>query len=596
MTEGVADAAGEPPDDLTPVDLRALVESAGALSAELELNGLLYRILDQACLLTDSPSASVLLPLSAEDLYFAAARGPNAEAVLDRWGINSGRGVPISGSKAGEVFCSGQPIVEHGVTGDVDHFEQVDLDVHHTTTSMVCVPLYAAGSRLGVMQLLNKRTGRYARRDLALLQHFSTQAAIAIRNVQLFDDLLAHMGLYGSRGRGVGPAELLQELNAPAHYEQVTILFADMRHFTQLSQVTDRPEQTFKYVDEFLGLLTTTVLTHKGLVNKFLGDGLMAMFRHGNHSKRAVACAFEIVDQFDQLKAAWHVESNTFLDFLDVGIGMATDSVLLGSVGTDRVRDFTAIGTSVSLAAHLTYEARDGDQILVDKRTFLLAQELIPHFEGPRRVDLRSRGQDVGRRYDCYSITSRRSGESKPSTTLFPNYEGARAADLRSDAGGTAETPSRNANSSPDVFISYCHRDKPWLIQLQDHLKPVVQYDAVKVWDDTLIEPGQKWRSEIQRVLANAKVAVLLVTPAFLASDFITRNELPPLLDAACQTGLKVLWIPVKPSSVEKTPIAEYQAVLNPKKPLIGLQEHDRDAAFVTIAEKISTVLRDQAS
>jgi internalin A len=143
--------------------------------------------------------------------------------------------------------------------------------------------------------------------------------------------------------------------------------------------------------------------------------------------------------------------------------------------------------------------------------------------------------------------------------------------------------------------ISYCHRDKPWLIQLQDHLKPVVQYDAVKVWDDTLIEPGQKWRSEIQRVLANAKVAVLLVTPAFLASDFITQNELPPLLDAACQTGLKVLWIPVKPSSVEKTPIAEYQAVLNPKKPLIGLQEHDRDAAFVTIAEKISMALRDQA-
>lgn len=484
--------------------------------------------------------------------------------------------------------------MEHSVKGDADHFDQVDIDVHHTTNSMVCVPLSVAGRRLGVMQLLNKRTGKYARRDLALLQHLSAQAAIAIRNIQLFDDLLAHMGLYGSRSPGVGPTELLQEFTSPPHYEDVTILFADMRNFTQLSQVTERPEQTLSYLNEFLSLLTTTVLTHKGLVSKFLGDGLMAIFRHRDHSQRAVACAFEIVDQFDELKAAWSAATNTLLDFIGVGIGMATDSVLLGSVGTDRVRDFTAIGTSVSLAAHLTYEARDPDYILVDKRTFLLAQELIPYYDGPRPVELRSRGQVTGRRYDCYSISSSRNVAAEPSASSAAHPDGSRASDLRSTAEGPTATQSTNIRFSPNVFISYSHKDKPWLVQLQEHLKPEIRHGTINSWDDTMIEPGQKWRSEIERALASAQVAVLLVTPAFLASDFITENELPPLLDAAYEKGLKILWIPVKPSSVKKTPIAEYQAVLDPATPLIKLQDYERDAAFVKIIDTIGLVLRPQ--
>jgi hypothetical protein len=109
----------------------------------------------------------------------------------------------------------------------------------------------------------------------------------------------------------------------------------------------------------------------------------------------------------------------------------------------------------------------------------------------------------------------------------------------------------------------------------------------ISVWDDTMIEPGAVWKDSIRQALASAKVAVLLVSPTFLASKFIAEQELPPLLEAAKSEGVSILWVPVRPSSYERTAIAKYQAVHSPEKPLITLSPGLRDKVLVKICEAI---------
>jgi TIR domain-containing protein len=118
------------------------------------------------------------------------------------------------------------------------------------------------------------------------------------------------------------------------------------------------------------------------------------------------------------------------------------------------------------------------------------------------------------------------------------------------------------------VFISYARHDRLWKDRLLTHLTPLIREDGLCVWDDSLIKPGSKWREEIKAALSRAKVAVLLVTPHYLASSFVTTRELPPLLKAAADGGVRILWIAISASAFESTRIGEYQALNNPAAPL----------------------------
>lgn len=145
---------------------------------------------------------------------------------------------------------------------------------------------------------------------------------------------------------------------------------------------------------------------------------------------------------------------------------------------------------------------------------------------------------------------------------------------------------------SKSLFISYSHQDKEWLAELQKWLKPLENQGLIDKWDDTEIQPGAKWRDEIEKALTSAKAAILLVSQDFLFSDFIANDELPQLLEKAEKEGLKVFWIAISASTVTDShpQIAKYQAAhIDP--PLDQLDNATRQKAFLEIYQKIKKVL-----
>jgi hypothetical protein len=140
------------------------------------------------------------------------------------------------------------------------------------------------------------------------------------------------------------------------------------------------------------------------------------------------------------------------------------------------------------------------------------------------------------------------------------------------------------------LFISYSHQDLEWLQKLKKFLI-LLQDQDMAIWDDRQIKAGAEWRGEIERALENAKAALLLVTQDFLSSDFINDHELPTLLKKAENDGLKIFWVPLKPSTVKHTLIYKYQAAVDDPNTAISEEATKEDKRFVQVSERIAEAL-----
>jgi hypothetical protein len=150
-----------------------------------------------------------------------------------------------------------------------------------------------------------------------------------------------------------------------------------------------------------------------------------------------------------------------------------------------------------------------------------------------------------------------------------------------------AAAKSKSVKEKKRVFVSYCHRDRKWLEELQVTLRPMLREEEFLLWSDKQIQAGEKWRSEIEGALKSASIAILLVSRYFFASDFIAKNELPPLLDAAAKEGLRILWIALSASDYQRSPIAIYEALNDPGRPLDSLKPAVRNKELVRIGSTI---------
>jgi TIR domain len=137
------------------------------------------------------------------------------------------------------------------------------------------------------------------------------------------------------------------------------------------------------------------------------------------------------------------------------------------------------------------------------------------------------------------------------------------------------------------VFISYSHKDQRFLNELLTHLKPYLRKGTFTAWSDKQIKPGSQWFDEIKAALAKTSVAVMLVSPDFLDSDFIHEHELGPLLKEAEAGGVTILWVLIRDCSYEETLLEPYQAIMSPDKSLASMPRAKRDTAWKAVCKAI---------
>lgn len=151
-----------------------------------------------------------------------------------------------------------------------------------------------------------------------------------------------------------------------------------------------------------------------------------------------------------------------------------------------------------------------------------------------------------------------------------------------------------SASSRTKVFVSYSHKDKDILAEVQRHFKPLKT--DIDLWDDERIKAGAKWKEEIRQAIKTTKVAILLISTDFLGSEFIATEELPPLLEAAEKEGAVILPLILKPCIFEEMHhLNQYQALNPPSRPLSSMDVNEREELLVNMVRQTKRILDGQA-
>jgi hypothetical protein len=142
------------------------------------------------------------------------------------------------------------------------------------------------------------------------------------------------------------------------------------------------------------------------------------------------------------------------------------------------------------------------------------------------------------------------------------------------------------------IFISYSHLDRAWLETLTHLLRPYQAQRRFAVWSDPYIPIGSDWKREVAQALRRTKVGVVLVSPNLLASNFVTRVEMPAMTSAARRGRLTLFCIPISSVDIDLIQVARYQWARPPSQPLDLLSRPRRAAAMVAIVRDLASVFQ----
>ncbi|HLR06237.1 MAG TPA: adenylate/guanylate cyclase domain-containing protein [Pyrinomonadaceae bacterium] len=256
-----------------------------------------------------------------------------------------------------------------------EQFAGVDSIVSQGVRSTICAPLFTEAGVHGALYADRLDPfSAFKPDDLELISAVAAQTAIAVENVRAHERLAREEVARANYGRFLPEYVVKQMLENPESFklggvlQTITIHFADIRGFTRISEHAP-PEKIVQLLNRYFSAMTDIIFAHGGTLDKYLGDGLMALFGAPTTTPKDAANALSAAVAMQRRMIGINVEllEEGFAE-IGIGIGLHTGEVTVGYIGSERRSEYTAIGDSVNTASRLESNAKGGE-ILVSEVT-----------------------------------------------------------------------------------------------------------------------------------------------------------------------------------------------------------------------------------
>jgi class 3 adenylate cyclase/putative methionine-R-sulfoxide reductase with GAF domain len=334
-------------------ELVAIQQIGSAIaSSTFDIQQVLDYTMEMIRTLMDVEAGSLAL-VNSDELEFVVAFDIDLSH-LQKFKVKLGQGI------AGAVAARGEAIVENNVTESLNFYAQIDQSTGFKTSSILCVPMISQGKVVGVIEVLNKRGGDFTDSDKGILQSIATSVSIAMENSRLYKETLSmaekERGIRGMFQKFV-PKVIVEkiiygsEIDTPVidEFKTITLLNLDIRGFSALTKEIG-PQKSVALLNYFFSVMGGIVFKHGGIVDKYLGDGFLALFgapiSTPMDAENALIAALEMQGAIKSINEDY--VKGIISEPVNMGISVFTGEVVVGNIGFDMKMDYTVVGDAVN--------------------------------------------------------------------------------------------------------------------------------------------------------------------------------------------------------------------------------------------------------
>jgi len=306
------------------------------------------------------------------------------------------RGVVLSRTIIDRVTTERLPLLIHDASEDARFSSSESLRLSGIRSAM-CAPLIYKDKVFGLFYVdCLTKPWAFSKDELNVFAVVAAEAAISFDNARSHEELSQRVIERQALERFLSSSIVERILANPGEVhlggenQIATILFADIRSFTRMSEKME-PQEIVELLNEFFTLMTDTIFENGGTLDKYLGDGIMALFgaplAKPDDAVRAVKTAVEMQQALARLNASWEARGKRIWT---MGLGVNTGPVTAGNIGSAKRMDYTVIGDTVNLSSRLCSNA-SGGQVLISEST---CREVKGAFPARRLEPIRVKGKE----------------------------------------------------------------------------------------------------------------------------------------------------------------------------------------------------------